>query len=521
MKIKTIGKLAGKVLIAGICLCSVQSGLAATNYIIDSYPLSTGEADVTAYQHWWGSVLPTITFDPTMDANDDTNNSGSVRFDVPGLTDTGWDCEESRPLAAVVDNIGGIYGSLEFDIAWGTNSALDGNGTYAKFNNIPVNGDFSVWEWSNAAYYVPTNNPPAVVWRHVVHQFPLDFNPTTLGGWAFYLYEANTDPNGENVVRGPMTFWLDNIMFVTNSTPPAPPTLSIQKATAQSGLNEYASVFNSIGSRQSIRTVANSYGWVGSTEPVTYSFTISSFPDAAHNGFEARVWLLPVAGNETAPDHNEANCAYLRVRNTASGGALFDFRFKTNAPGTSGNSAYDPHTLGVISNSTPLGTWSVTFINDTNVTLKTPSGTTTNFNLHPDAAALFAGGNYFYLGITPNNIGNIGQSATFSGAQIVTGTTTNVSDTFSTAPLDTTVWQTIADNPNSVFVWPADATYWVSWTLPDTSFQLVGNTNLIDTGSWVEPTAAVMFQNNIRRQALLTNTVPTTSFFRLVQTNTP
>src|SRR5262249_15633084 len=158
------------------------------------------------------------------------------------------------------------------------------------------------FEWANSAYYVPTNLP--AVWRHVVHPFPPTYSPLTLDAWAFYLYELNA-PGGENHVRGPMTFWIDNITYVTNAVPPAPPKLAIQKATAPSGLQMYASVFNNAGSRQGVRAVTP-VPWVGSPDPVTYSFTVSGFPDAAHNGFEAHAWLVPSSpapGGETAPDH--------------------------------------------------------------------------------------------------------------------------------------------------------------------------------------------------------------------------
>lgn len=516
MKRKYIRHLGTAALSAGICVCTMNAGLAATNYIIDTYPVSTGTNDVLAWQSWWGGAPFTVSFDPTMDANDDTN-SGSVRFDVdftplqPPPND-GNDRFMIRPLDTALENIGGLYGSLEFDLYWDPNSALDDNGTFCKFNHVPIGNNFNDWEWNNSAYYVPTNLP--AVWHHVVHPFPVTYSPPTLDAWSFYLYEFN-GPGGENHVRGPMTFWVDNIMFVTNPVPPAPPQLAIQKAPASQGLQMYASLFNNPGSRQGIRAV-NPVAWVSSPDPVKFSITVAGFPDAGHNGFETHVWLVPGApGSETAPDHNEPNVAYIRILNNADGTATASFRYKTNSPGLSGDAVYDPNTAGVISNSTPLGTWSVTFTSDTNVTLSTPGGTSTNFTLPEDVVAQFNSPVYFYLGVTPNAGGNITQSAQFSRAQIVTGTTTNLDDSFSVAPLDTFNWTTIADDPNSVFIWPADADYWVSWTLPDTAFVLQNTTDLLDDGSWSDMVPAVQFQNNIRRQALLTNSPAAASYFRL------
>jgi hypothetical protein len=312
-----------------------------------------------------------------------------------------------------------------------------------------------------------------------------------------------------------MTFWVDNVTFVTNPVPPALPAVAIDRAKAPSGLQMYASVFNNNGSRQGIRAV-NPVGWVGSSDPVSYSFTVSGYPDGAHSGFETHVWLVPNPGGEVAPDHNETNVIYLRLVNNADGTATASFRYKTNAPGSSGDATYNPHTLAVISNSTPIGTWTLSFNSDTNVTISTPSGSTTNFSLPLDVAQLFSGPS-FYLGITPNTGGNITQFASFSRAQIVTGTFTNLDDNFSVAPLDVLTWQKFADDVNSIFVWPADASYWVSWTLPDTSFVLQGSSNLLDTASWGDPLPAVVFRNNLRRQALLTNSPPDASYFRLLK----
>ena len=55
------------------------------------------------------------------------------------------------------------------------------------------------------------------------------------------------------------------------------------------------------------------------------------------------------------------------------------------------------------SNYSPLGTWSVTFNNQTNVTLTAPHGQTTNFVFDPASAALFADPATVILGAQPND----------------------------------------------------------------------------------------------------------------------
>jgi hypothetical protein len=101
------------------------------------------------------------------------------------------------------------------------------------------------------------------------------------------------------------------------------------------------------------------------------------------------------------------------------------------------------------------------------------------------------------------------------------GVSTNVDDSFITAPLDPNYWQVIADVPAAVYVAPAESRFWVNWTLPDADFGLQSTTNLTDTASWGDPLPLTIFQNNIRRQALLTNDLLEAAFFRLAKTNSP
>jgi hypothetical protein len=528
MKKKLVRSLVNKALGGGFCVCVAASALGTTNYVIDTYPVATGTNDVTKWTQGWGSAPFTVTFDPTHDANNDPS-SGSVQFDVDfsGVTvnpNNLGDLLMMRQLSGnsfddsvYIGNTNSEYSGYSYDILWWTNSAIDTNGTFMKFNSVLLPG----FDFDNGTFYVPTNPPNT--WFHVVQNFPPSFTAPDLTGVAFYLYEYNT--SGENVVRGPVRFWLDNLTYIASvAPPPPPPKLSIRKFSGPQGLQETASVFGAAGSRQNIRTL-NSFPAFDSVDPSTYSVTISSFPDASHAGFEAHLFLVPgIPGGESAADHNEPSVIYVRIADDTNGVATASFMYKTNNPGASGDAAYGgANTLAVITNSTAVGKWSLTFSSGTHLTLTTPGGSSTNFTMNSDAATFFTSPLVYYVGVEPNNTNNIGQYARYSRAQNVSGTTTNLDDTFPSPTLDLNTWQFAADNSASIFVVPSASAYWINWTIPDTGFDFQTSTNLSDTNSWVDASPAIFYQNNVMKEALMTNDVSplVTSYFRLLRTNSP
>jgi hypothetical protein len=135
------------------------------------------------------------------------------------------------------------------------------------------------------------------------------------------------------------------------------------------------------------------------SNPVTYTFTINSFPQApATYGASAYLFLAPnPSGNEGAPDYNESNCVIAFVQQGSTNATLV-FQYKVNeaygnsmqygnAPYTNAPGSWDGVTpnylesgnLGSVSTlGTANGTWTITFTSDTNITLIAPDNTTTN-----------------------------------------------------------------------------------------------------------------------------------------------
>src|SRR5690606_895170 len=101
-----------------------------------------------------------------------------------------------------------------------------------------------------------------------------------------------TFKTGENALLGPITLNIDNITWTRNTAPPPPPSLDLDRA--QGGLNLVTTSSDMYGRHNIYTTDNTSYSFAGSTEPVSYSFTIDKFPDAAaYPGFQAHIFLVP------------------------------------------------------------------------------------------------------------------------------------------------------------------------------------------------------------------------------------
>jgi hypothetical protein len=181
-----------------------------------------------------------------------------------------------------------------------------------------------------------------------------------------------------------MSFNVDNIYLapMTNEPPPEPPTLKLKNVTQ--GLNFIAAGTGQYN-RQNIRAITPDYAWIGhGSTPVTYSFTLTSYPGTNNPSFELHNYLVALPydqfvgvgtlGTDSAPDWGQTNCIFMDLQNRADGSADWSFRWKTNSI-PDGNGTYYSDPLAVLTNTTgPLGTWTLSFVNNTNVTMTSPSG---------------------------------------------------------------------------------------------------------------------------------------------------
>jgi hypothetical protein len=277
--------------------------------------------------------------------------------------------------------------------------------------------------------------------------------------------------------------------------------------------------------------------------PVTYSFTVAGYPNSVN--CEAYMFLSPnPGGTEEAPDWNETNCAIAYVQGNANS-ATFRFRYKVNEPsqqamysgGNEGGRYYtnapgswdgvtpnylESGNLGFVTNNGVLGTWTLKFTSDTNVTLIAPNGNTSSFIFPWYNIGYFAENSGFnaYLGMQANNADAMNQAVVYSSFAISNVAAPFGENFLADTVLDTTnTWNTsVAHGPKGVLIVPADASDWISWTLPDTGFGLQIASGL--TSSWNDLTAGPVFSLYGKRAQLVSNTeLPGANqgYFRLLE----
>jgi hypothetical protein len=212
------------------------------------------------------------------------------------------------------------------------------------------------------------------------------------------------------------------------------------------------------------------------------------------------------------------------LENYNDGSGDWRFRYKTNSPGANGS--YYSDVLAEIREPAGLvGTWTITFVNNTNVTMTTPSGLTTNFIFSADKVSWFADNAgvalpmYHYVGARANGTANYGLNAIVSRVQIQ-GSPATLDDYFlADESLDTAQWELASQTAASIQLLPTSANpvYWVSWTLPDNGFALQSSPTL--TGGWNDSAAPRLTLVPGRKVLINASDLPgsTQGYFRLVK----
>ncbi|HLP76544.1 MAG TPA: hypothetical protein VK327_06435 [Candidatus Paceibacterota bacterium] len=491
---------------------------------------------------------------------------------------TTWVCLNGNPWWVGTPINFSQYSALEFDIRWDNTSDI----SIAQFNdlstipltqtnsagqvvlNAQLNGgsiggiDINVCGGAGGQIGTLITNMPipalaASGWVHVV--IPIDSTKGNLDGASGIVFHKWVNIDGGKIANNFQgRFWVDNVLLKGTSAPPPPPTVA-KPLKAVPGLNVFASTEgNGFWDRQQIMSrQSTGLCWIGNASagnPVSYSFTISSFPtDPATYGCEAYLFLSPNIGwNPSAPDWNDTNCTIVKITMNTNG-AVMRFEYKvdeaneqamyaggtdngrgisyTNAPGSwDGVSAnhYESGHLGTITNATPIGTWTVRFTSDTNVTLIAPNSTSTSFTIPPYNVAKLgetAAGFNVYLGFQANNAPSINQAVVYSSFSI-SGVPAPIDENFLTQTVldTTTLWDTSGSGgPKGVVVVPADAKYWIQWSLPASGFSLESGASLTDPLGWVGLTNGPAFSQYGLFQQLVSNSelMGSQQFFRLVK----
>jgi hypothetical protein len=485
---------AGAALLGAVTNGQAQTGSYTNTFDIAGLNASNTGGSVASYIYWYGLGYGNtpMTNDPTMDANGNAS-SGSLQVFLPfgasgdqGVFFGTFHNQYGYDSTTIYD--GTKFDTISFDIRVQPGAITNSAGNFGQIQvgfvkqGTPGGGTF----YGNSPT-IPGNATNQ--WVHIVQQVDTAAAGTAVIGFNFKYVSYSGYPTS------PITFWIDNLVahFATVVTPP--PKLSSVINDAIPGLNLY---LNNQYDRTSLQLQQTTgVGWLGQPD-TTYSFRITQFPDGRiYTNNQAHIFVATPPGG-SAIDYSSPNVVWLNVQGNTDGTGTGYFRYKINEPNANTNMFGGEYTVGplgtpwagqlaALNAATPVGTWSMTFNQDTNVTLTGPGGVTTSFTIRPEVAAQFADPLNVLFGAQPNNAPPAtGQIVILSHASITnSGAGSPVDDDFiaDNGFLNTALWAISAADASDVQLFPTDpGQKLVKWTLPDTYFGLQAATNL--TGSW-------------------------------------
>jgi hypothetical protein len=293
---------------------------------------------------------------------------------------------------------------------------------------------------------------------------------------------------------------VDNLEFTyTNITVIPQPTLSLSKATP--GLRIFAGSTVDTYDRAELVTIDSNQSWIGGSYPVSYSFTLLSYP--ANIG-QTHIFLIPTntsgqanMGNVSGSvneyiDYQATNGFWLLLSPAGSGKVVASVEWKTNRPNA------NPTNVVLQITNTAVGTWTLTFNSAATGSLTAPGAGAVSFSIgDPNVATDFANPLVAYFGLQPNSTTGIGQYEDWGSIKVTGVSGVNEDDNFTTdSSFNTSLWNintlTVALQ-SSVKLVTTSTPYWAHWTQPATGFALATGTNISasvsnnTTAGWMLP----------------------------------
>ncbi len=395
----------------------------------------------------------TVTHDTTK------NTNGCLKAEVVYNTDNTNNWQEGDIQLNPFDWDSRKFTWLEFDLYV---DAPAGQSDYGIMQVFEVSGPNWSWTWCAG----PGLAPNVGKWVH--YQYPLVPITDISHGLIFQAGGG---------MKFPVTYYIANVQVWQ---PVSQPTLLSLTKSGPAGVTVSMSPTGGQWERNALVTPASAGKcfWKGET-PVTYSFTISDFPDAiAHHGFEAHLFICNGStrtGLETdgAADWGLADLVAIHLTAADAGGYDFSINWKTNTPDNNPPGGVLNNPASVHSD-TAIGTWSVTFRSDTEGTLSGPGGLTADFTIPADAVNnnFNPGSSFLQFGMFKNDGAPDGHNdnahGTFSRVQKVGGSYT-FDDSFTGSSMTANyAWRTTS---STAVTWtPVGTAWWLTWSTPDTGF---------------------------------------------------
>lgn len=453
--------------------CIAALALAASTGLVRSEDdiYSGFDLDTEGWGRGWGVGDFTLDWDATVDSKGDPN-SGSLKITVNYPTSTSW---QEFNLQKALGFDFGTYSKIAYDVK------VD-----AATSTATANGDFNItqialrgpgWSWNG---WHTTRPLVAGEWVKVEELLPSGFSS---------IVALNLGFAGGDFV-GPITYWLDNVRFVSDTVAP-PPIVAVEPSAP--GLEVAAT--GSQYQRQSIRSAEPKYSWTASAGPVRYSFDVVRGPGPGSPDHFVYLWLI---GTESAdpggsPDWNEPNGIFLELRQAASGTYTALLSHKTDAPNAHGTRFDAAGLLGRIENIPSIvGRWTVV-MQGANATLVAPDGREAAGQLPAEGLGGFA--NVFpHLGAQMDNTTAKNKSVTFGRLRIQGDNAdfaSNVDVAFDQwTSFDEAQWKNVAQDSSGIQVVPAGTVYKFSWDAPATGYSLRTKATL--TAPWADPALPVV-----------------------------
>ena len=506
-------------------LALILAGSAST--VLAQLNVATFDTDLSEQNGGTGGSVPpsSITWAST------GNPGGSAYITIPWKNQTGW--QDSQ----ISFNVGGIaanYLLLECDVKVDiANSTLTDSGDYGGVNLI-FNGWNGDQGWTGVGGGTIANVPG---WQHFsgsVAVYSGHFDQVVV---AFDANQYGSAPHA-----GTCKYWLDNVKLTAAPIYTPPPTMQQpQPAPKHAGLTLLPATTSQYQRVMVYPAAAlgTGFGWYGSAHfPVSYSFTIADYPNLPN--YAAQVFWIPNNAmmwgvNDTSIDWNMTNGMVLSISANSTNpptGWGVSLSTKTNLAGANPNLTITNYAYGHL----PLGTWTVTFNNNTDFTITAPDSSVVSASLPPDVANLVSGNASGstamtpYFGIQNNNLIGIGHPAVFNNITInnviTNGTLGALVDNFNTGSLDANKWVKLTDNQADITVNSGNLAWYLAWNMPnDVGYGPLQAASSI-SGPWPDfsPSSGWIVVNGTNRTATITTTdlqsklgETDVAFFRLVK----